>query len=85
MGQALRRRMACPSCRSPAEIEWMVCPECGAALRGGSPKPRNFQVGTALESADTGEVAFVPLSGGAKRPITVVSGQSDPSGAPTVT
>ncbi len=62
----------CPACHGPIEVDWRACPECGAEFGRAGPRLTPGQNASALPSLDTGEVAFVPVLGGARRPITFV-------------
>lgn len=71
-------------CRAPIEAEWRACPSCGADLGVPHSRMASASTASALPGVDTGEVAFVPVLGGAKRPITFVELGPAPGAAPSV-
>ncbi len=82
--QALRERPQCPVCRGRLEADWRACPECGTEFGHAGTRATPVQSASGLPSVDTGEVAFVPVLGGARRPITVVEVGPAKENGPTV-
>lgn len=82
--RADRQASSCTGCGGPIAADWRACPECGAALGRAGVRGEPPQSASALPSVDTGEVAFVPVLGGARRPITFVEVGPTPSAGPSV-
>jgi len=84
VAEAFPAKGACPSCRAHVEPDWVVCADCGAALRPTPGHPHTVPHESALPPDENGDLAFVPLINGPKRPITIVEASPAPSFGPSI-
>lgn len=83
--EAFPAKGACPSCRAHIELDWVVCADCGTALRPMPGHPHTPPRESSLPSDESPDLAFVPLITGPKRPITIVGAGPVQSSGPSVT